>query len=89
MLSERKKNIVKKYIYFFLISCAIFLCVNFFNVFCENSFLVKLFLVTTVTTVTTNIVKYQILLLYSIKGNFFTKGLDRRRDRQRDKQLDF
>ena len=43
--------------------------------------------VTTVTTITNIIVKYQILHLYSSKGNFFTKVL-RPTDRQTDRQTD-
>ena len=41
--------------------------------------------VTTVATVTTIIVKYEVLLLYSIKGNFFTKSTDGPTDRQKDR----
>ena len=40
--------------------------------------------VTTVTIVTTIIVKYKILLLYSCKGNFFTKSHDQQTDRPTD-----
>ena len=39
---------------------------------------------TTVTTIPTNIVEYQMLLLYSSEGNFFTK-VDRQTDRQTDR----
>ena len=58
-----------------------FLCLNFFVgtlVFCHNFsckpiFCHNFFLVTTVTTI---IVEFQILLLYSSKGNFFTNSHD-------------
>ena len=40
--------------------------------------------VTTVTTVTTIIVMYNILLLYSRKGNFFTKSHNQQTDRPTD-----
>ena len=44
--------------------------------------------VTTVNTGTTLIVKYQILLLYSIIGNFFTKSYHRPTNRQTTRLLE-
>ena len=41
-----------------------------------------------VNTVNTIIVKYQMLLLYSAKGNFFTKSPDRQTDRPTTRLLE-
>ena len=78
--------------FFFII---LFLCLHKKN-YIITQFIFYFFFrstVTTVTTVTSNqchychniMVKYHMLLLYSSKGNFFTKS----QDRQADQQIDF